>query len=263
MSAPFRRLGEIAFVTIITAPAVAQSPLNANIALQPPKGVLIVEEKIRFDTGRTPAGHAERFVAASTLVFGVTQRITGILSAPVVALDKPGDNESGFGDIRLAAKFRLYRNDFGPTNTSRINLVLGTDLPSGDDPFTTDSVNPLIGGVYTLVIDRHAMHADAIWKFGTGGGQAASDTLIYDASYVYRLAPEEYGKGVLTSLFGVLELNGRYDTNGDHELVLAPGLQWSARSAIIGVNVLIPLHRKIDERFERNVGVGLTVRFRF
>lgn len=249
------------------APGVlAQAPLNANVALQPPKGILIFEQKFRFDVGELPGERdAERIRLATTLVYGLTDSVTAIIGVPLVNLeaDDPNMNEFGVDDIRAMVKIRLHRNDFGPVRTSRFDLLTGVELPSGDDPFTSDSVDPLLGGVYTLVVDRHAFHVDALWRFSTGDGPRGDDSLFYNLSYVFRLSPSEYGEGANSSVFGVFELNGRADANGDQELVLAPGLAHANSKWAAGVNVNIPVYQDIDNRFERRIGIGLTFRMRF
>lgn len=261
------RLIAFALLLGLCAPAaLAQAPLNANVAIQPPKGILIFEQKFRFDVGELPGDRdAERLRIATTLIYGVTDVVTVIVGVPLVNLeaDDPDMSEFGVADIRAMAKIRLHRNDFGPVRTSRFDLLAGVELPSADDPFTSDSVDPLLGGVYSLVIDRHAFHVDALWRFSTAGGPRGDDSLFYNLSYVYRLAPAEYGEGANTSLYGVIELNGRADTNGDQELVLAPGLAHVTSRWAAGINVNIPVYRDIDNRFERLIGFGLTFRMRF
>ena len=161
------------------------------------------------------------------------------------------------------SKFRLFRDDFGPMNTQRFDLLAGIEFPTGKDEFTSDSTDPIIGGVYTYKEDLHAFSTDLLWKFNNGSGNDSEDELAYDFAFVYRLTPEVYTSEDTTAIFGSIELNGSYETNSDQEIFLSPGISYRKTHWAIEATVQIPIYQKLDNRMERDYvfGIGFKVRF--
>lgn len=256
------------------AHARAQAPINSNVALQPSKGGLIIRQQVRFSQAglTTAAGDVDIDMALSitTLVYGLTDAVTLIVDAPLVLWRRventttgSRDTDSGFADVRLLSKVRLYRDDFGPTDTRRFDVIGGFELPTGSDSFSSDSVDVILGGVFTHIEGRHAFDADALWKFNTGGGASGVDMLRYDLAYIYRLSPETYASTKPTAWFASLELNGLYQTNSDQELFLSPGIQYVTTRWIVEATVQLPVWQDLSFRAERDfvVGVGFRVQF--
>ncbi len=254
--------------------ASAQAPINSNVALQPSKGGLIIRQQFRYTEAdrSAPIGDLDIRLSSSitTFVYGLSDELTLILDTPFVLSRRTensttGDNDtdSGLADLRLLSKLRLYRDDFGPTGTRRFDLIGGIELPTGGSEFTSDSADPVLGFVVTHIEDRHSFDADALWHFNTGGGDRADDLLRYDLAYIYRLSPESYASTRPTALFGSVELNGFYETNGDHELFVSPGIQYVTTRWIVEATVQIPVWQDLSHRAERDfvVGVGFRVQF--
>jgi hypothetical protein len=254
--------------------ARAQAPINSNVALQPSKGGLIVRQQFRYTQASfsSPMGELdiETLTSIRTLVYGLTERFTLILESPLVISRQinntttgVGAKDSGFGDLRLMSKLRLYRDDFGPTSTARFDLIGGIELPTGSRRFGNDSIDPIVGGVYSYIDDRHGFNADALWRFNTGSAETNADVLKYDLAYSYRLSPETYASENPTALFAGLELNGFSETNDDNELFLSPGLQYVTQRWIIEATVQIPIWQSLNNRAERDYIIGVGVRFQF
>ena len=119
----------------------------------------------------------------------------------------------------------------------------------------------MIGAVGTLVAGRHGASADAIWTFDTG--TVGDDRLRYDLAYTYRLMPEAFGDGFNPTLFGVLEANGFYSADGDHEILLSPGVQYVMPRWTIEATVQVPIFQQVDRGLERDLSVGLVFRVHF
>lgn len=254
--------------------ARAQAPINSDVALQPSTDHLILRQQFRFAQADFEAGGADldiRLVTSSTTaVYGVRDDFTLLLNVPAVLSRRSEDNttgesdtDAGFADLTTLAKVRLYRNDFGPTDTARFDLLGGFEIPTGQDAFSSDSVDPIVGGVGTVTLGRHYFSADAQWKFNTAGGDWGEDLLQYDGAYLYRLWPEEYAVGQTTQFNGVLELNGLHWTDGDNELFLSPGIQYVTRRWIAEATVQIPVWQDLDHRPETEFVLGLSVRVQF
>ncbi len=254
--------------------AHAQAPINSNVALQPGTDRLIIRQRFRYTEAdlSAPIGDLDIRLTSSitTFVYGLSSELTLILTTPFVLSRRTENNtsgaddtDSGFADLRLLSKLRLYRDDFGPTNTRRFDLIGGLELPTGNSEFTSESVDPILGGVFSHIEDRHSFHADALWQVNTGGGDRSDDLLRYDFAYVYRLSPETYASDRPTALFGSAELNGFYETNGDHELFVSPGVQYVTIRWTHEATVQIPQWQDLNHRAERDfiVGIGFRVQF--
>ncbi len=253
---------------IACATARAQEGINSDAALQPATGTTIVRQQFRFTSLSDPtdAGReASVYGASTTIVHGVYDRWTLIFNVPLRYRDFEGPagdrDDLGVGDLKLMAKGRLYRDDFGTNSTLRFAGLGGVEIPTYDEPFSGESWNPIVGAVGTLAADRHGLSADAIWTFDTDSD--SDDRLRYDLAYTYRLLPESFGDGVPNTLYGVLELNGLYETGGDHELMLSPGVQFVMPTWTIEATVQLPILQEVEDRLERDVSVGLVFRFHF
>ena len=251
--------------------AQAQEAINFSSALQPAKDTLIVRQQLRYfeaDFATAIANRKiEQYQASTTFAYGVQSDLTLIFNVPI-RFRKITDNltgvsrrDEGFGDMNAFAKIQLYQNDTGPTDTARLNLLAGMEVRSGDSNFSSDSYDPLLGAVYTQSLGRHGFDAALLWKFNTNSRDP--DRLRYDAAYVYRLEPESYGPDKMTALFSVLELNGYYETNGDNELFLSPGIQYVTGKWALEATVQLPIWQDLDERPERDFVVGLSLRMHF
>ena len=258
----------------LTHQAKAQAPINSNVALQPAKDGWIVRQQFRYASGNFSSVmgefDTEQAQSVTTLVYGLTEKITLILDTPYVfsrQIDNKTTgasmNDSGFADLRLLAKVQVYRNDYAPLNTARLALIGGFELPTGDDAFSSDSVDPIFGGVYSYIQDRHAFHVDALWKFNTGNEATNADALKYDLAYSYRLTPETYDLQNPTALFVGLELNGMYETNDNNEIFLSPGLQYVTQKWIIEATIQLPIWQSLEGRTERDYILGVGIRFQF
>ncbi len=255
---------------LVAVPASAQEAINTDAALQPPPGTLIVRQQFRyFDGGDdpTPAGRdVDRFVAVTSFVYGLTPEVTLIGNIPLVyrnlSLPAPatGSEDFGLADPRILAKVRLFKNDFGINSTARISALGGLEFPSGDDTFSSDSLDPLLGVVGTFAADRHGSSLALLYKINTGGDD---DTLKWDAAYTFRLRPAEFGAGPQTAIYGVLELNGLSDVGGQHQLFLSPGAQFVTGRWTIEGTVQIPVWQDLQTTVGTDLGLGLIIRMKF
>jgi len=254
--------------------ARAQAPINSNVALQPARGGWILRQQFRYASGNfnSPMGEldTEQSLSITTLVYGLSDKVTLILDTPYV-LSRQIDNtttgigatDSGLGDLKLLTKYRLYRDDFAATSTARFDLIGGLELPAGIDAFSSDSFDPIVGGVYSYINDRHGFNVDALWKFNAGDAASNADSLKYDLAYSYRLSPETYASENPTALFAGLELNGFFETNDDSELFLSPGLQYVTQRWILEATIQLPIWQSLNQRAQRDYIIGLGLRFQF
>lgn len=257
----------------------AQTPINAPGAMQPSTGTGVWHIMPMYrEIGSDPRSNVEsghEYIALSQLAYGLRNNLMIQFDAPIVFrdLDLGGagdDDDFGIADSTVLMKYRLFQNDHGPTETTRFSVIGGLQIP-GDVEFEMDSSNeawdPIIGGVFSTVRGRHGFNADALWEFYTGDDDDApefqSDSLRYDASYLYRLSPDRYTADSVGALYAVTELNGFYGTNGDHEIYLSPGVMYESKTFTLDATVMIPVHQEVDHRAESEFLVGIGLRLSF
>jgi hypothetical protein len=264
---------------LAAAPASsAQEAINTPAATQPGEGNFVNTYKLRFTHyDGTPAGSdgsADEVRLEGLLAYGLTGNLSLSIQAPLTSRSVSGeptiDSETGVGDLTLQFKYRFWQDDFGPVDTIRASVFGGAELPTGDTSLGSDSVDPHVGAVVTYINGRHGLNQALSWKFNTDSadevwraGDAKADLLRFDTAYLYRLSPEEYGADFVASTYAVLELNGTYETNGDTELFLSPGLLYEAPRFALELSVSIPVHQGLDHRPEPEYSVGVGVRFLF
>jgi hypothetical protein len=255
----------------------AQTPINAAGAMQPSTGTGVVHvmpyyRRVDSDSSIGQES-ADEYIALTQIAYGVAKNVGLQFDIPMVYRDVhvgPGggpDDELGVGDMTALLKWRICQNDFGPAETMRFSLIGGLQIPGNSD-YTmdaSDGVDPIIGCVFSTVNGRHGFNADALWEFYTGSDrdEGKSDSLRYDASYLFRLSPVAYTAETTGAWYLVAELNGYYDTNGDHEVFLSPGLMYEARSFTVDATIMIPVYQDLDHRAETDIIIGLGVRISF
>ncbi len=263
--------------------ASAQAPIVSQAATQPAKGRLSVREQfrlMRMDNDPSGDGRETRTTIFNTVIdYGLTGSQSLSLRLPVlfrrISYDTPAgrEHEDGVGDLTAIWKYRLWQHDTGPISTKRFSIFAGAEIPVGNEDHSSGSLDPILGVVYTQVDGRHGLNFDLSWKFTTGGvsgddealaaGDSLADLLSYNGSYLYRLAPSQYAADTNASWYGVIEINGLYETNGDHEILFSPGLLYEARKWAAEVGVQVPVFQNVDERLEHDWVFVVGVRFLF
>jgi len=260
-------------------PAAAQEVTHTPSATAPSPGVFTYRQLgqyTRFDGARADGSFTvNQFVSEHVLAVGITPDLTAMLHLPMIYRDfnepTTSDSEStGFGDAMLMFKYRFYRDDRGIIDTTRISLLLGLEIPTYDEGFSSDSFDPLIGLAMTVLDGRHGYGASVLYKWNTGDqpnpidfGVQDADALRVDGSYLYRLDPPAYTETTTASTYLMLEANGRYETNGDWEVLLSPGILYEATDYAIEFALRIPVGQELDHRPEPRWGLTAGVRILF
>jgi hypothetical protein len=262
--------------------ALGQEPVNAfESATSPSPGRVILKEQFRFErleleTGpRRRRGEISDYTLATTVNIGLLRDTSLSLRFPAVYRDRERgdggtDRDVGVGDGTVLVKQRIWRHDGGALDTQRLSVFGGAAVRTGDGPFTDDAYNPLAGLAYTQIAGRHGFNASLAWLFTTGGadepitaGSSTADLLRYDGAYLYRLAPEMFEVETPGAWYAVFEVNGLYETNGDNELFLAPGLMYEARTWTAELSLRVPAWQRVGERAETEWAIIAGLRFSF
>ncbi len=273
-----RFTGATAPVLLACVPAWAQEATNTPAATQPAAGHLAVRERLQYvalSDDPSPADREiDKFVATTTLAYGLRRDLSATLEMPLayVSVDSPGADEREFGinDLSLSLKFRPFQADLGPVDSVRLAFVGGVEIPSGDGDLSSHSWDPFAGAVFTAIIGRHGFNQSLSYKFNTGGdeftmrpGDGREDALRYDTAYLFRVDPASYTAETTAALYATLELNGLYETGGDNEALLGPGLLYEASTFAAEATIGWPVIQDVDERPETDLTVTLGLRLLF
>ncbi|MEM1109363.1 MAG: hypothetical protein AAGH99_11825 [Planctomycetota bacterium] len=250
-------------------------------AVQPGLEVSIVRQEMfymRMDDPREDGfGSIDMTEFETTFAYGLTPTAALMVHVPLMYWDlenaAPNPDAQGFGvdDITVMLQHRFYQEDVGPIETRRAVLLTGLEVPSFDEGFSSESFDPLIGVAYTAIDGRHGFNASALWKFNTSAdddfaiefGDSSADALSLDGSYLYRLAPEAYTAETTGSHYLQFQALGRYETNGDTQIMFAPGWLYEGREWAFEATVHLPVIQELDHRAELEYGINLGVRYLF
>ncbi len=250
---PSRILLVLGLLMALASPAVA-GPINSDVAFTPRKGGTIL--RLQYLYGEADANeqfrHQSKSVVRATVVQGFSKDVALFLTLPYVNVQtdrivtrygrkrRTEDTQDGLADLTLLGKFRFWQKDYAPLHTARWAGLVGLNVRSGDADFTSDSYDPIVGTVFTWRRDRNLIDADLIYQFNTGRQTFQHDTLRYDLAYTYRIFPAKFGAEHDYQVDLVAEVNGRYRTDGSHEVFLSPGVQLSARRVVLELSIQLP-----------------------
>lgn len=265
----------------ISVSSQAQQSTDMPAAVQPGWEVPIIRQESHYSRMDDPReggfGSVDMFEFETTFAYGVGRKSALMVHVPIMYWDlensEPEPEADGFGidDITVMYQHRIYQNDVGPIETRRAVLLTGLEVPSYDDGFSSDSFDPLLGIAYTRIDGRHGFNASALWKFNTGTddgfaiefGDSKFDALKLDGSYLYRLSPEAYTAQTTGSNYFQFQALGRYETNGDMQIMIAPGWMYEGRQWAFEATVHLPVLQELDRRTELEYGINFGIRYLF
>lgn len=269
-------------VLLLSPAALAQETFFTPSATQPSVGHFAVRERVVwYDLGNDPTGRdrrADEVVALTTITYGLQRELALTLDVPLVrrsGRETVGDERRsedlfGLGDITTTVKWRFFQEDLGPVDMARAALIAGIQAPTGTGDLSSHSWDPILGGVFMTILGRHGITQSLLYQLNTGtiddpwrAGGGKHDLLRYDTAYAFRVVPDRYTAETTAAWYAVLELNGMYETNGDHEIMLSPGLLIEARTWALELTVQAPIFADVDHRPEVKLAVGLDLRFVF
>jgi hypothetical protein len=265
---------------ITSRTALAQEGIFTMAATEPSTGVWMFREQVQYTSlsrDPTPLDREVNEVRSHTmLAYGLRPDVSVSMMLPFVHRDidssiaGESDTESGMDDLMLMGHWRFYQNHSGPIDTTRMSVMGGIKVPTGSDDITADTVEPIIGTVFTLVRGRHGGNISLQYEFNTGGfdfpvrgGDGQDDSIHYDASYLYRIAPARYTGDTSGAFYTTLELNGLYETNGDNEVLISPGVMYEGQNFALELGIQLPAWQELDHRPKTDFTIALGVRFLF
>ncbi len=269
-----------AAVLLIGCPALAQEAMYTEAATMPSPGTFVLRQQYHYEEfGKNPRTGSDRTIQhewMSTLQFGLVRGLSIQIDAPVeFRTEKDGgddDHDYGVGELDIMLKWRFLQRDTGGVDTMRAALLGGAAVPSGDDhDFSSPGVvSPMFGGVFTLVRGRHGFNQDIKFRWNLNGsedynfgGDGPSEAISHGSAYLFRVFPDRYTSTSTGAWYTTIEVNGLYETNGDYELLWAPGLMYEGQLFALEFMAQFPLYQAVSSRPELDFRIGVGVRFAF
>jgi len=247
--------------------------LNTNVALSPPEGGTILRVQWRYSelSGDPTAAdrEAELSINPITVVHGLTADLSLLITVPIVhreigiGFNGSQVEDTGIADIPVLAKYRFYQHDeLGVT--TRWAAIGGVEVPTYDEAFSSDSVDPVIGTVWTHQRLDWQLDWDVLYQFNTGGGLDSDDELRGDVALSYRLFAGESQALGAWGLYAVGEINAEYLTDGSTQVFASPGIQFITPRWILEAGVQLPVHQDLAApRLETDYTAVVSLRFQF
>jgi hypothetical protein len=253
----------VAFV-FLASPAWSQEAIFTRSATQPAAGVLAWRQQFRW---MDYTGDMTELSTRTMLSYGIAGNLAIEAQLPIISMTGGWHEATGAGDLLLLAKTRIWQRHDSAIDTARIGVFGGAAVPLGPDALTGGGVDPVAGAVYMQVMGRHGINVSAQYQLTTNGtwhplmpGAGEADLIRADAAYLWRIAPVEYSLENDAAWYLTLEANSFWETNGDRELLLAPGLLYEGTQIALEIGVQLPVARCVMERPAQ--GVGVTAGFR-
>lgn len=273
-------LGALAAVSAGGA-ASAQEAMYTEAATMPSPGVFVLRPQVHYyQFGAEPDGSAastDRLIWSTSLQVGIERALSLTLEVPVAwerirLPDGSSDSDHGVEDLDAMLKWRFFKDDSGGVDTVRAALLVGARFASGDDrDFSSQSFNPHIGAVVTVVRGRHGFNQELSFQANTGGGgvdnlgggAGPAEALRSNTAYLFRLFPQQYAADTKGAWYLTAELNTLYETNGDWDVRVSPGIMYEAWDFAFEVMAQLPAVQRLNNRAELDFGVGVGVRITF
>lgn len=261
-------------------PASAQQATFTPAAVQPSSGVLLYRQLARYQYFQSHQPddeyriHQARF--DSMISYGLTGDLSLNLNIPVImrTIDRQASEGEevigGIGDMTLLGQYRFWQYDSGPTDTTRMALLFGAEIPSFITPLSSESLDPILGVALTHIAGRHSINAGLRWKFNTGShdqpmmaGDGPHDALLADVNYLFRLSPEAFGPDTTAATYFVAEWAFAYETNGATEGRIGLGILYEATTWAAEIAVQFPVWQDLRGRPDLDLQLVVGVRFFF
>jgi hypothetical protein len=262
------------------AAALGQEATNTPAATQPGVGSWYLRERVQFvrmsDDPSPQDREIDKWIATTALTYGISRELSATLTLPLVYSIEDADGASGrdaefgAGDASLSLKWRPFQWDLNPVDSVRVAFIGGVETPTGTGDLGSHSWDPYAGVIFTCILGRHGFNQGLSYKHNTGGdefsttpGDGPDDALRYDTAYLFRVDPAAYTADTHAATYLTLELNGVYETNGDNEALLGPGILYEARTHALEATIGFPVMQDVDERPETDLMVTVGFRLLF
>lgn len=259
--------------TLLPWSSATAAGLNTDVALTPPEGGTIIRVQWRYSELSDDPTPLDRNVRLSlqpvSVVHGVTSDLSVLGTLPIVhrrlSVGATGETlrDTGIADVPLLAKYRFHQRD-EPGRTTRWAAIAGAELPTFDRPFSSESVDPIIGTVWTHQRHDWWIDWDLSYKLNTGGGVDRHDQARANTALSHRLLDGQHDELGPWVLYAIGEINASYWTDGSRQIFGSPGLQFITPRWIVEAGVQLPIHQRMKApRLETDFTTIVSLRVQF
>jgi len=274
----------VSLVVCFTVSVSWAAPIATNTALPISVDEIIVREQLVKTHSSDRFGgmnrQVDRFEARTALGYGLTSKLALFGVLPLVNVDRTfGDvstSDFGLGDAALFVRYEVFRSDH-LGRTLRIAPYAGVRLPSGRDGKTGDGSVDVFGGVIaTLARTQWVLDNQLGYDLNReADGFDRGDSVSFESSFQYRLAPGRVTQDTTAFFFGVLELSANHNernrlggvsdpNSGGFQLFLTPGLQYATRRWIADLGVKVPIVNDLNgTALEPDYSILTSIRINF
>ena len=280
-----RRMQFLSFLLVFCATfAISYSNgISVDAGLTPAEDRWIFRTQLRYmSLGNMARIHQEMemYMIPVVLAYGLKSNLTLLVRQPVLRREMSmigaSNAESGFGDLFVMGKFKLYRRNT-ENYTLGVAVTIGIEAPTGSSAFSSRTWD-LRPGLY-FSWRRGALGSDVSVAYTWNGfaGEGRNDVnpdneLALDWAISYQVS---IGERARISMAPVLEvsyrvissnrLNGRdLENTGESILYISPGVKFISSSLVLEALVQIPVAQKRNgNQIERNSTLLFGLRYMF
>ena len=246
---------------VVSSHAYAQQPTDTRAPTMPGKGNWVyrtIFSHYKFSQSEQSSIEGSKTSLLNHLEYGLSGHTALLFHVTETWEDIAGTKKvSGLEDSMLSFKWRFYQDDFGPVDTFRLGILVGLELPTGSDIYSSGSVSPHFAFAAMYIEGRHGVTASLMYHITQGDyadpvlpGEKDANHLSFDAAYLYRIAPETYGATMEAAWYLGTELNGDWETDGDTEILLRPLLLYEAPAWAFELSYGLPVYEDVVHRPE-------------
>lgn len=251
-------------ILLFLLPATVQAVgINTNNAIPVAKQHFVVRTQSRYTFADDDPSGAGRYLHQiqfpTTLVYGATAKTALFGTVSFIYRDLSGSRTGGIGDPTFLVRQEIAKKDW-LLKTWRLAILGGVEIPSGDDPFSSHSVDFPLGLVTSFQTHRFETDADVRYKINTeGNGTDHGDDLFYNLACQYRIFPWSLPEtGIPSQLNLVLETNGQWTqkdkavggaagaNSGGNTIFLSPGIQYVMKRVILETSFQYPILQELN-----------------
>lgn len=244
-----------AFILLLTAVAtgvIAQEPTYMDAGTHPGTGQFYSRLLLSSSEYENVEKKTEELAAIVKLVYGLHPTLALLAEAEFASLSTAGNDETGILRSTFQLKYRLFKKDLGPLNTWMASVFSGLTVPGAMDATTNLDSYPRCALVSTAILGRHGVNAELEWEeYGSD-----PDLFTVNASYLYRLVPDEYASDTRGSWYAMVESLNQFTDEGDSRFDVAAGILYEAWRWACEVSLRLPLEQNWPEEQDYSVTLG-------
>jgi len=258
--------------------------ISIDAGLTPPEDRWILRTQLRYlqrdDDPTSMDRKMDRYIFMTVLAYGLRRNLTVMLKQAAVhqemSMAGSTGKDTGIADLSLLTKYRIYRRNT-PEYTFGVATVLGLELPTGGDTFTSETwdVKPglyLSGRRGPWASDFNTTYAWNGFADESSRGINPGDELSLDWALAHQFSIGGKADISLTPVFELSYKNISPDRLEDHNvsdtgesvLYLSPGIKFTRSSFILEALAQFPVWQEREgSQLKRDTGVLFGTRFMF